>query len=267
MPPETSPPSSPPAPAVARRTAATPTAARLPRGGSGEMFDRIAARYDLLNRVLSLGIDRRWRRRAVAALALAPGDRVLDVATGTADVALEVLRQQPAAGVVGLDPSAEMLRAGDEKVRAAGLADRVELRQGDVQDLPWDTASFDAAVVAFGIRNVPDRVRGLAEMRRVVRPGGRVAVLELAEPEGGLLAPFARFYIHTVVPRLGALLSGAPEYRYLERSIATFPPRRDFAAQMAAAGLAAVEIRPLTLGVVTLFVGRTPGPAPPEATS
>lgn len=222
--------------------------------GSGAMFDRIAGRYDRLNRILSLGIDTFWRRRTVAALELPPQARVLDLATGTADLALSVLRRHPGAQVVGIDPSAGMLEVGRRKVCAAGLAAAITLDQGDAQRLPFADASFDGVAIAFGIRNVPDRPKALAEMARVTRPGGRVAILECSEPRRGLLAPLARLYIHNLVPHIGALLSGAAEYGYLQRSIAAFPPPEAFAEMMAAAGLEVREIRPLTFGVCHLYV-------------
>lgn len=225
-----------------------------PRGGSGAMFDRIAGRYDLLNRLTSFGSDRRWREHLVRALALAPGHHVLDLATGTADVALEVLRQQPAATVLGLDPSAQMLDHGRDKIRRAGLDDAITLERGIAERLPFDDHTFDGLAMAFGIRNVPDRPAALREMARVVKPGGRIAILELGEPRRGLVAPFARFYIHHVVPRLGALLSGAKEYTYLERSIASFPPAETFAELMRGCNLGVLQVKPLMMGACTLFV-------------
>lgn len=227
----------------------------LAKPGSGQMFDAIAARYDAMNRILSMGIDQRWRRAAVREANLGPGARVLDVATGTADLALLVARTVEDAVVTGVDPSTKMLERGKEKVASRALEERIELVPGDAEELPFADASFDAALIAFGIRNVPDRVRALAEMARVTRPGGRVVVLELTEPSGGLFAAAARFHIHTVVPVLGALLSGAREYRYLERSIARFPPPDEFARMMERAGLTSVRATPFTFGVATLFVG------------
>jgi demethylmenaquinone methyltransferase/2-methoxy-6-polyprenyl-1,4-benzoquinol methylase len=222
------------------------------------MFDAIAGRYDLLNRVLSLGIDQSWRKRTVAALELAPRARVLDVATGTADLALVAARAADGVEVVGLDPSRAMLDVGREKVERAGLAERIELREGDAQALPFDDDSFDATMIAFGIRNVPDRLLAAREMRRVTRAGGRVAVLELAEPRGGVLGPAARFHVHTVVPWLGALLSGAQEYRYLQRSIAAFPPPERFAALLGDAGLRVLSVTALTFGVCHCYVAEVP---------
>jgi len=226
------------------------------RDGSGAMFDRIARRYDLLNRILSLGLDRAWRRRTVRALELVPGSRVADLATGTADMALEVVRLEPKATVIGLDPSPRMLDVGRAKVDAAGAGDRVTLRLGDAQVLPLDDASVDAVTIAFGIRNVPDRERALREMARVTRPNGRVAILELSEPEGRFLGPLARLYVHHLVPRIGALLSGAREYRYLQASIAAFPAPAEFAAMMGRCGLEVLAVEPLSFGACCLFVAR-----------
>jgi demethylmenaquinone methyltransferase/2-methoxy-6-polyprenyl-1,4-benzoquinol methylase len=226
--------------------------------GSGQMFDGIAARYDFVNRVISLGVDQRWRRLTVRALELAPGARVLDLATGTADLALLVANAEPTARVVGLDPSEKMLEIGRVKVARDKLDDRVELVCGDAETLPYPDASFDGVCIAFGIRNVPDRDRALREMARVTKPGGHVAILELSEPRGGILGPLARFHVHTVVPFMGALLSGAPEYRYLQRSIAAFPPAEEFAERMRQAGFVVAPPRALTFGVCHLYVGKRP---------
>lgn len=228
------------------------------RPGSGEFFDAIAARYDLLNRVLSFGVDRGWRTKTVRALALAPGMRALDLATGTADLAIEIARRAPGVEVVGADPSRRMLAIGREKVRARSLEARVRLEEGDAQRIDAPDASFDAITIAFGIRNVPDRARALREMVRVGKPDARVAILELGEPRGGIMGPLARFHVHVMVPTIGALLSGAREYRYLQTSIAAFPPAEEFAATMRSAGLEEVSATPLTFGVCHLYVGRVP---------
>jgi demethylmenaquinone methyltransferase/2-methoxy-6-polyprenyl-1,4-benzoquinol methylase len=227
-----------------------------PAYGSGAMFDRIAARYDTMNRVLSFGLDRGWRRRTVRALELGAAPRVLDLATGTGDLAIDLARMHPDARVIGLDPSRRMLAIAAAKLARRGLADRVTLVRGDAQHLPYRDGEMDAATIAFGIRNVPDRPAGLREMARVVRRGGRIAILELGEPRAGVMARAARFHTHHVVPRLGALLSGAREYRYLQSSIAAFPPSAEFAAVMAAAGLDVLEVAPMTFGVCTLYVAR-----------
>lgn len=247
--------------AVETPGAAAPTELVAPAPGSGAMFDRIAARYDAMNRVLSFGLDRGWRRRTVRALELAGRARVLDLATGTGDLAIDIARMCPGAEVIGLDPSPRMLAIARAKLARRGLADRVTLVLGDAQQLPYASREMDAATIAFGIRNVPDRSAALREMARVVRPGGRVAVLELGEPRRGLLARAARFHTRHVVPRLGALLGGAREYRYLQRSIAAFPPSAEFAAVMERAGLHVIDVVPLTFGVCTLYVA-TPREVP-----
>jgi demethylmenaquinone methyltransferase / 2-methoxy-6-polyprenyl-1,4-benzoquinol methylase len=220
--------------------------------GSGAMFDRIAARYDFMNRVLSLGLDQSWRRRTVKALMLGERPRVLDVATGTGDLAIAIARACPGAQVIGLDPSPRMLAIARAKLARRGLD--VTLIEGDAQELPFKSCELDAATIAFGIRNVPDRPAALRELARVVRPGGRICVLELGEPRRGVLAAAARVHCHYIVPRLGALLSGSREYGYLQRSVAAFPPAEEFAETMRGAGLTVLDVRPMTFGVCTLYV-------------
>lgn len=230
-----------------------------PRQGSGEMFDQIAERYDLLNRIMSLGIDRSWRDRAVERLRAVLGEgpsRVLDVATGTGDLALLLADTYPTASVVGLDPSSGMLDVALQKLGRTSHGGRVRFEVGDAQAMPFESGSFDAATIAFGIRNVPDRARGVAEMARVLRPGGLLAILELSEPKGGLMGGLARIHVHHVIPFVGALLSGKKEYRYLQRSIAAFPPAEEFAALIAAQGLEVLEVVPLTFGTAHLYVAR-----------
>jgi demethylmenaquinone methyltransferase / 2-methoxy-6-polyprenyl-1,4-benzoquinol methylase len=232
------------------------TGASEPRGGSGEMFDAIAPRYDLLNRLLSLGIDQRWRRQLVERLELQPGCLVLDHATGTADLAILIARSGPGIRVIGVDPSSEMLRVGRVKVDAAGLTERVSLQSGQAEDLSsFADDSVDAVSMAFGIRNVPDRPRALRELARVTRPGGRIAILELSEPRNGILGPLARLHVHQIVPWVGGLLSGAREYRYLQKSIAAFPPPSEFARLMEESGMRVQSVEPLTFGACHLYVG------------
>jgi demethylmenaquinone methyltransferase/2-methoxy-6-polyprenyl-1,4-benzoquinol methylase len=226
----------------------------LAQDGSGAMFDGIAARYDLVNRVISLGVDQSWRRKTVRELRLGPSQRVLDLATGTADLAIQVARSETSVHVVGLDPSTKMLEIGRAKLARAKLFSRVELVQGDAQALPFSSASFHAVCIAFGIRNVPDRGRALREMARVTRPGGRIGILELSEPRAGIFGKLARFHVHTIVPYVGALLSGVKEYRYLQRSIAAFPAAEDFAELMRQSNLNVLGVYPLTFGVCHLYV-------------
>jgi demethylmenaquinone methyltransferase/2-methoxy-6-polyprenyl-1,4-benzoquinol methylase len=245
---------------------APPALATLPALGTGAMFDRIAARYDTVNRVLSLGLDRSWRRRLVRELGLDPrrkktrgwwfGEkpRVLDVATGTGDLAIEIARACPGATVIGIDPSPGMLAVAHDKIERRGLGDRVLLAVGDAQNITLRNCEVDAATIAFGIRNVPDRAAALRELARVVRPGGRIGVLELGEPGGGLLGACARAHKRYIVPRLGAWLSSAREYQYLEASIAAFPAPAEFADLMRGCGLDVLDVIPLTFGACTLYV-------------
>jgi demethylmenaquinone methyltransferase/2-methoxy-6-polyprenyl-1,4-benzoquinol methylase len=224
------------------------------RPGSGEMFDAVAQRYDLLNRLISLGLDQRWRRRAVAALALGPGKTALDLATGTGDVAVMIARTHPDVDVLATDPSRGMLRIARAKARARSMGHRVRFAVGDAQAIDLPDATVDAITMAFGIRNIEDRPRALREMARVTRDGGRVSLLELSQPQRGPFATLARFHIHEVVPRIGGALSSPDVYAYLEQSIAAFPQPEVFAATMAEAGLRVLEVSPMSLGVVCLFV-------------
>lgn len=223
--------------------------------GGASMFNKIANKYDVLNACMSFGMDRLWRRALVKELLRNDAHVILDVASGTADVAMRIAGGNPTACVIGLDPSAGMLDVGREKISKKGLDDRINLCEGDAQAMPFVEDFFDSSGIAFGIRNVPNRAKGLAEMVRVTRPGGTVAVLELGEPDLTLFAPFARFHVHNVVPILGRYSAGKEAYGYLQKSIADFPPRDEFLATMAAAGLTNLTCRPFAFGGANLFVG------------
>ena len=234
----------------------SPSNTAIHSDGSGSMFNQIAERYDVMNRLISFGLDKSWRRLLLAELgALKSGDQVLDVATGTADVALAICDHAPGVHVTGLDPSEGMLGVGRRKVLEARRSEEVDLVLGDARNMPFKDSRFAASCISFGIRNVPDRRQGLSEMVRTTRPGGKVVVLELSEPRKGLLAPLARFHIHHVVPNLGAILSGAAEYRYLQKSIEAFPPPEQFGEMMASCGLTNIKVQKLTLGTAHLYTG------------
>ena len=215
------------------------------------MFDAIAPRYDVLNRVLSARVDVAWRRQAVRALCVKSGDAVLDLATGTADLLLEELRAG-AVRSVGADLSFGMLRLAGPKLAGHGRTERV--CQGDAERLPFADHAFDGASIAFGIRNVLDRAQGLREMRRVVKPGARVVVLEFHETTRFIGSAF-RVYFNHVLPRIGALVSSREAYSYLPKSVANFESPQGFAALMQAAGLRDVVSKPLTFGIAWLHVG------------
>ncbi len=226
------------------------------------LFDRVAPRYDLLNRLLSFGLDPSWRRHVVSLLPSRPGQRALDLATGTADQALALASAGGRfAKVIGLDVSSGMLDIGRRKVAARGLTDRVELVAGDAEAIPLPDASFDAVTMSFGIRNAAAREKVLKEMLRVLVPGGRAVILEFSLPGARLWRWPYLAYLRLAVPALGALLAGnAAAYRYLGRSIEAFPSPKEFERMMESAGFAGVEARPLTLGVVTAYQGERPLP-------
>jgi demethylmenaquinone methyltransferase/2-methoxy-6-polyprenyl-1,4-benzoquinol methylase len=219
------------------------------------MFDRIAPRYDLLNRLLSAGTDRRWRRAAVDFLELPAGARVLDLCTGTADLLIEAVERDPRRRGVGIDLSSEMLARGAGKLERRSLAARSLLLAGDAERLPLRDAQFDAALIAFGIRNVGEPEQALREIRRVLRPGGRLVVLEFSNP-GGLVGAAYQLYFNHVLPRVGGLISGDPgAYRYLPASVARFPSPGEFGALMQRSGFEAISWRRLTLGIAHLHRG------------
>jgi demethylmenaquinone methyltransferase/2-methoxy-6-polyprenyl-1,4-benzoquinol methylase len=219
------------------------------------MFDAIAARYDLLNRVLSGGLDQRWRRRTVKALRLQSTDTVLDLCAGTADVALAAA--PAAARVIGVDFSHEMLRLGLDKVRARELGRRITLARGDAMRLPLGSASVDAAVLSFGIRNVQQPDVALRELGRVLRPGGRLAILEFGLPTSRVFRALYLWYSSRLLPAVGRLISRhASAYEYLPESVSRFPPPEAFGRLLQANGFPHVEIVPLTLGIVYLYIAR-----------
>ncbi len=211
------------------------------------MFDRIAPVYDAMNRVMTAGLDLRWRRLAAAA-AVRPGDRVLDAACGTGDLALAD-RRAGAARVTGLDFSQRMLE------RARKKAPALEWVEGDLLALPFAEGAFDAATVGFGVRNVADLEGALGELRRVLRPGGRLAILEITRPRGAL-RPFFSLWFERIVPMLGRLLPGGAAYAYLPASVARFPAAEELARRMRRAGFADVEFRLLAGSIIALHTGR-----------
>ena len=219
---------------------------RLPSDGVRRMFDRIAPVYDAMNRVMTAGLDQRWRAATVRET-VRPGDRVLDACCGTGDLAIAA-RAAGAASVVGLDFSPAMLE------RARRKAPELAFIKGDVLELPFGDASFDAAVVGFGIRNVAELESGLRELRRILRPGGRLGILEITTPSGAL-APFYRVWFDRIVPLLGRVLPGGDAYTYLPASVRRFPPPDELAALFAANGFAGVRYKLFAGGIVALHVG------------
>jgi len=224
------------------------------------MFDAIAWRYDRLNHLLSLGLDRRWRHRGVRELRLTGTERVLDVCTGTGDLAIEaVQKRRPdrpdcARDVVGIDFAGEMLRLALDKVRGGGLAGRIRLARGDATRLPVPDAAFDAAMVAFGIRNVVDPAAALREMWRALTPGGRLVMLEFGFPKIPGIRALYRAYFRYVLPRVGRAVSRHHEaYEYLPASVADFASDAAVKRLIEGAGFTDVRSVPLTFGVVYLY--------------
>jgi demethylmenaquinone methyltransferase / 2-methoxy-6-polyprenyl-1,4-benzoquinol methylase len=222
------------------------------------MFGRIAGRYDLANRLLSGGRDVAWRRRLVAAaVAGAPRD-LLDLATGSGDVAFALGRAAPAARITGADFCLPMLAEAERKKAAAGGSAHVAFQPADALALPFPAGSFDVVTIAFGLRNLADRARGLAEMRRVLRPGGRLLVLEFSQPQAWF-RPFYLFYLRRILPAFAGRVTGdRAAYVYLNESIESFPGRSALAAELAAAGFQRVTARALTFGIVALHEGVAP---------
>jgi demethylmenaquinone methyltransferase/2-methoxy-6-polyprenyl-1,4-benzoquinol methylase len=219
-------------------------AGTLAPDGVRSMFDRIAPVYDLMNRLMTGGLDRSWRRLTVESV-VGPGDRVLDACCGTGDLAIAAERE---GGIVtGLDFAPRML------ARARRKSDTVEWVEGDLLSLPFETGAFDAATVGFGVRNVADLERALAELRRVLRPGGRLAILEITQPHGPL-RPFFRVWFEVLVPLAGRLLPGGRAYTYLPASVRRFPTAGDLSALLEQAGFRRVRVRLLGGTIVALHV-------------
>ncbi|HWB15210.1 MAG TPA: bifunctional demethylmenaquinone methyltransferase/2-methoxy-6-polyprenyl-1,4-benzoquinol methylase UbiE [Vicinamibacterales bacterium] len=221
------------------------------------MFDAIARRYDTLNHLLSAGFDRRWRRKAVDALGFTGRERVLDMCTGTGDLAIEAVtsRAGQAAEVVGADFSSEMLHLAAGKVRRAGLASRIRLLRGDATSVPFANGTFDAAMVAFGIRNVLDPDAACREFHRVLRSGGRLAILEFGAPRLPGLRTLYLSYFRYVLPAIGRLVSKHQDaYEYLPASVMAFPTGEAFASRLRDAGFSTATFRRLMGGIVYLYV-------------
>ncbi len=222
-----------------------------------DMFDAIAHRYDFLNRLLSLRQDVRWRREMIRALSLGPESRILDAACGTGDVMVELLQQMGTGGmVIGIDFSPEMLKIARAKLRTCSKS---ALVAGNALRLPFAPCSFDALTIAFGIRNIMDRPGALSEFYRMLKPGGTLAVLELATPQSQILMSLYLFYFTRVLPKIGALLSShSKAYQYLPASVIHFPKPPEFAGLMRKAGFGRIRYKPLSLGIATLYIGIKP---------
>jgi len=219
-----------------------------------EMFDNIAANYDFLNHFLSMGIDILWRKKAVRLLKPHSPKIILDVATGTGDFALETLSLNPDK-VVGVDISKDMVAVGIDKVKKKKLIDKVELKYGDSENLEFETNTFDALTVAFGVRNFENLEKGLSEMLRVIKPGGHVAIIEFSQPQNFPIKQVYNFYFNKILPGIGRMVSkDARAYTYLPESVEAFPHGNEFLKVLTKVGYNDVKAIPLTLGIASIYM-------------
>ncbi|QCR23302.1 bifunctional demethylmenaquinone methyltransferase/2-methoxy-6-polyprenyl-1,4-benzoquinol methylase UbiE [Pontibacter sp. SGAir0037] len=220
------------------------------------MFNNIAGKYDFLNHFLSAGIDIIWRRKAVSLLAPEKPKLVLDIATGTADFAIETLKLKPEK-IVGVDISEGMLAVGREKLKKKGLSHKIELRYGDSEKLPFEDNTFDAITVAFGVRNFENLSKGLAEMNRVLKPGGTAVVLEFSKPKAFPMKQLYHFYFKNILPVVGRIVSkDNAAYTYLPESVQAFPDGKDFISIFENVGFKSTKWHSLTFGISSIYTGK-----------
>ena len=219
------------------------------------MFDRISPKYDALNHLLSLNIDKVWRRKTAKAVAKSQPKAILDLATGTADLAIAMAKHNPQAHIIGLDISEKMLEIGKEKVKLQNLENQIELHHGDAASLPFEDARFDAVTVAFGVRNFEDLDKGLSEMHRVLKTNGQAVILEFSLPERFPIKQLYNFYFKHLLPNIGKWVSkDGNAYSYLPHSVEKFPKPSDFCNILGSFGLKNCQIKPLSFGIATLYV-------------
>ena len=219
-----------------------------------DMFNKIAGKYDFLNHFLSLGIDKIWRKKAIREIASVSPKNILDVATGTGDLAIAAEASIPGATVTGVDIAAQMLEEGRKKLAAKGLTKSITLELGDSESLPFASESFDAVMCAYGVRNFENLEKGLSEMQRVMRAGGKLAILEFSRPTAFPVKQLYTFYFRRILPVLGGMLSKhKTAYTYLPESVNAFPDGKEFCDILTRCGFKNAKARPLTLGVTTLY--------------
>lgn len=220
------------------------------------MFDNIAPAYDFMNRAMSFGIDKLWRKKAVSIIKRHGGKNMLDVATGTGDLAINMGKSMPDARITGIDLSEKMIGCGLAKIRSAKLDDRIQLMQADCLDLPFDDDSFDVITVAYGVRNFEKLQQGYNEMARVMKPGGMLVVIELSTPTSRWVLPFYKLYTRHIIPMVGRIVSkDVRAYTYLPESIAAVPQGQAMLSLMEKAGFKQTRHLPLTFGTCTIYIG------------
>lgn len=220
-----------------------------------EMFNNIAGKYDFLNHFLSLGIDKLWRKKAIAEVASVNPKRILDVATGTGDLAIAAATKIGGVVVVGVDIADQMLEEGRKKIAEQDLSKVISMNLGDSEALPYADGSFDAVMCAYGVRNFENLEAGLSEMQRVMRPGGKLAILEFSRPSSFPIKQLYSFYFKNILPGIGGILSKhKTAYSYLPESVNVFPDGENFCQILVRCGFTNATARPLTLGVTTLYI-------------
>ncbi len=227
---------------------------------SWKMFDAISGRYDFLNRLLSFGLDIGWRKKIASFLSAGENLSILDLATGTGDVLLYLFEQRKDIKTArGIDLAENMLSRGREKIKGRALENKITLQTGDINQIPFAQNSFNAATIAFGIRNVPEPKKVLSEMFRVLKPGGRAIILEFAVPANKLIRAFHGFYLSKIMPVLGAVISGNfKAYQYLNKTVETFMYGEEFCRAMRESGFLKVHANPLTFGTAMIYTGEKP---------
>lgn len=219
-----------------------------------DMFNNIAGKYDFLNHILSMGIDKGWRKKAIKSIAIINPRNILDVATGTGDLAIAAATQIQESNITGIDIAAQMLEIGKEKIAVKNMSTRISMRVGDSEALPFEDQQFDAVTCAYGVRNFEHLEKGLMEMSRVMRAGGRVAILEFSKPKAFPVKQVFAFYFKYILPLFGKIVSRhSTAYTYLPESVMAFPEGQDFCNILNKCGFKNAVARPLTFGITTLY--------------
>ena len=232
------------------------TGCEVPLPDNSRLFSRIAARYDFVNHLLSLNIDKRWRRKLVRCAGAKRGEKILDLCTGTGDVAIRFAQNNEVAEIVGIDLSEEMLRIARRKAMSNGFSRRIRLLRGDAFNLPFDDDYFDVVTIAFGLRNIGHHQRGISEMVRVLKKGGQLLILEFSPPRNDLFGVCYQLCLKTIIPAVGGIMSGSSRaYRYLSSSIAGFPGSDEIITLMETGGLKKLQAQRLTRGIAYVYRG------------